>query len=719
MRIHYSSLIVLSFLLHACNSTYSPSTTSSSHKAHKEWRHYLGDSHSSQYASLNQITPENVRQLKVAWTYTPGEADPKGRTQIQCNPLMIGGKLFGSTAHLHFFALDAQTGQELWSFDPAEGDLTLGGLGVNRGLMYWEEGEDSRILCTAGSYLFALDAETGIPITSFGDSGKVSLKTGLGEAAQSLIVLSNTPGVVYQDIVIIGTRVNEALPAAPGHIRAFDVRTGELRWLFHTIPQPGEYGYDTWPESAHTYIGGANSWSGMSLDEERGIVYIPTGSAAADFYGGNRKGANLFANCILALDAETGERIWHYQTVHHDIWDRDLPAPPNLLTVSLEGKEIDVVAQITKSGFVFVLDRETGEPLFPVEEVPSPSSDLAGEEAWPTQPIPVKPLPFARQYFTEDSISRITAESYQQIKERLAEVKTGKQFIPPSEEGTIIFPGFDGGGEWGGAAVDPETGWMYVNANEMPWILTMFKLLPEGEGTGLIAGRNSYTRFCASCHGVDRKGGSFMGEIPSLEEVEAKLNLQEIVQIVQNGKGVMPAFSWMKEERIAEITRYLFASDAERSDLPTAKQSKNSGEVDYGHTGYNRFTDKDGYPAIKPPWGTLNAINLNTGEMEWKIPLGELEELTQKGIDPTGTENYGGPVVTQGGLIFIAATKDEKFRAFDKRTGELLWETQLPAGGYATPSTYEIAGKQYVVIACGGGKMGTPSGNSYVAFTLP
>ena len=713
-----SFFLLIPLLLYACSSP-SEGPVSRTSAANKEWGYYLGDPHSSQYSQLDQITPENVKTLEVAWTYSPGETDPNGRTQIQCNPLMIGGKLFGSTAQLHFFALDAQSGQELWSFDPAGGDITQGGLGVNRGLMYWESGEEKRILCTAGSYLYALDAETGNIISSFGDSGKVSLKTGLGEASKSLIVLSNTPGVVYKDIVIIGTRVNEALPAAPGHIRAFDVRTGELRWIFHTIPQPGEYGYDTWPEEAHTYIGGANSWSGMSLDRDRGIVFIPTGSAAADFYGGNRKGANLFANCILALNAESGERIWHYQTIHHDIWDRDLPAPPNLVTVTHGGKKIDAVAQITKSGFVFVLDRETGEPLFPVEEVPTPSSELIGEDAWPTQPVPVKPQPFARQLFTEDSISRITEGSYPLIQQRLGEVKTGRQFIPPSEEGTIIFPGFDGGGEWGGAAVDPESGWMYVNANEMPWILTMFKLLPEGEGTGLMAGRNSYTRFCASCHGVDRKGGSFMGEIPSLEAIKSRLTLQDIIHIVQKGKGVMPAFSWMKEDRIEEITQFLFASEAERSALPSAGETSQSEEIAYGHTGYNRFTDEEGYPAIKPPWGTLNAINLNTGEIEWKIPLGELEELTQRGIPPTGTENYGGPVVTKGGLIFIAATKDEKFRAFDKQSGELLWETQLPAGGYATPATYEIAGKQYVVIACGGGKMGTPSGNSYVAFALP
>ena len=678
-----------------------------------------GDKGSSQYSHLNQVTKENVSTLEIAWTYANKGADPDGRSQIQCNPLVISGVLYGSTAKLHFFAVNGATGEEIWRINPFGEGEEASPFGVNRGLMYWESGEDKRILCTAGPYILAVDAETGNPIPTFGKEGKVSLHEGLGEKAQNLVVLANTPGVIYKDLLIIGMRVSEGLPAAPGHIRAFNVRSGELEWIFHTIPQPGEYGYETWPEEAYTYIGGANSWSGMSLDEERGIVFVPTGSAAADFYGGNRKGENLFANCLIALDAETGERIWHYQTVHHDIWDRDLPAPPNLLTVTHQGKEIDAVAQITKSGFVFLFERETGKPLFPIEERPFPSSDLKGESAWETQPIPLKPPPFARQFFTQDSISQISSNAHQKMVERLSEVRTGQQFIPPSEEGTMIFPGFDGGGEWGGAAVDPTSNWMYVNANEMPWILTMFELLPEETANDLLSGRNSYVRHCASCHGTDRKGGSYMGEIPSLEGISSRLSAQLLSQTIQKGKGVMPAFGWMKEKQVQNISKFLLASQKEILELPDQKPSAAVGEeILYGHTGYNRFKDANGYPAIKPPWGTLNAIDLNKGEIVWKIPLGEFEELSKQGIPPTGTENYGGPVVTAGGLIFIAATQDEKFRAFDKENGELLWEAQLPAGGYATPSTYEVNGKQYVVIACGGGKMGTPSGDSYVAFAL-
>ncbi len=687
--------------------------------AGKNWPSYLGNKGSSQYSILKQINSTNVHQLVKAWEYDSGERDPQNRSQIQCNPLIIDGILYGSTPKMKIFALNAADGTLLWTFDPYEGQ-EASSLGVNRGLTYWKSGDDQRLLCATGSWLYALNPENGQLISTFGTNGKVDLYQGLERDVTGLDVLANTPGVIFNNLLILGMRLSETNPAAPGHIRAYNVISGEIEWIFHTIPQPGEFGYDTWPEDSWKRAGGANAWAGMSVDEDRGIVFVPTGSATSDFYGGDRKGENLFANCLIALDANTGERIWHFQTVHHDIWDRDLPAPPNLVTVTHKGKRIDAVAQITKSGFVFLFDRDNGTPLFPIEEISVPNSDLKGEEAWPTQPVPLAPPPFARQYFNAEDASDISEQVNEKIKARLAEVRTGKRFIPPSLEGTVIFPGFDGGGEWGGAAFDPSSGWLYVNANEMPWILTMFEIFPDDENNAMSLGRNSYVRYCSSCHGLNRKGGSYMGEIPSLENVKAKKTKEEIMQMILNGKGVMPGFPWLGEDRVTAIADFLIESQVEDNPvLQVAQEAPTNRIPQFAHTGYNRFKDENGYPAIKPPWGTLNAIDLNKGEIVWKVPLGEFEELTKKGIPPTGTENYGGPVVTAGDLIFIAASRDEKFRAFDKHTGEILWETQLPAGGYATPSTYSVDGKQYVVIACGGGKMGTKSGSSYVAFSLP
>ena len=430
---------------------------------YKEWSAYLGDAGSSQYSELTQITTENVDKLEVAWTYDTGDMRENNRSQIQCNPIVVGSVLYASSPRLKIFALHAATGKAIWTFDPfaviTEENKRASTLGVNRGLMYWEEGEEKRILFAAGFHLYSLDAVTGKPDTVFGKNGRINMKEGLDQDVSGLYVLANTPGIIYKDLLILGTMVSEGNDAAPGHIRAYNVRTGEREWIFHTIPHPGEYGYETWPEDAWNKVGGANCWAGMSLDKERGVVYIPTGTASFDFSGGNRLGQNLFANCIIALNAETGERLWHFQTVHHDIWDRDLPCPPNLVTIHHEGRSIDVVAQVTKSGHVYVLDRDTGEPIFPVEERPYPPSDLDGEEAWPTQPLPLQPPPFARQVFTENDITNISAQAHKYILERFKKSRAGGQFIPPSLEGTILLPGFDGGGEWGGSAHDPTRGY--------------------------------------------------------------------------------------------------------------------------------------------------------------------------------------------------------------------------------------------------------------------
>ena len=696
---------------------------------YKTWETYLGDKTASHYSSLSQIDSSNVKQLKIAWQYHTGDADAQTHSQIQCNPIIINGVLFGTSPKLKLFALDAATGKQKWLFDPFADTTKKAEVNANRGVTYWKDGDDKRIFFSAGSFLYAINAETGQLILSFGNQGKIDLHDGLDRDVKSLYVVSTTPGAIYKDLLILGTRVAEGGDAAPGHIRAYDVRTGKRKWIFHTIPQPGEYGYDSWEnKDAWKYIGGVNNWAGMTVDEKRGVVYLSIGSATFDFYGGLRKGDGLFADCVLALDAASGKYIWHFQTVHHDLWDRDPPAPPNLVTINRDGKKIDAVAQITKSGFVFILNRDDGKPLFKVNEVPVPhSSTLLGEQPSPTQPVPELPKPFAAQTFTEADINPLVpASSQAAVKKKLAQIETGNMWLPPSEKGTLILPGFDGGGEWGGAAYDPSTGFLYVNANQVPWILTMIKVSKEegtAEKTMLSYGQKVYVNNCMSCHGTERQGNA---SYPSLQHIEKKYTATQVLDIVDNGRRMMPSFRQIDSSRKKALIAYLFNLKKEgavifkgNAEKEVIGNTEKSPFVPYTMTGYNKFRTPEGYPANKPPWGTLTAINLNTGQTIWHNPLGEYPELTKKGIPPTGTENYGGAVVTSGGLLFIAATSDKKFRVFNKTNGKLLWETQLPAAGFATPSTYQVNGKQYVVIACGGGKLESSSGDTYLAFALP
>lgn len=678
------------------------------------WSGYLGGNGTNQYSPLAQINIENVKELKVAWTYSSNDKNENNRSQIQCNPLVVDGIIYGSTPTMKFFALDAKTGEELWLFNPFEEDYKLFGMGVNRGLCMWQNGTEKKLLFTAGSFIYALDAQTGKPITTFGNNGKVDMHDGLGRDVSDLFIVSNSPGIIYDDLLIMGNRVSESIGAAPGHIRAYNVHSGKQEWIFHTIPHPDEPGNETWPKDAWKTSGGANAWSGMSLDEKRGIVFVPTGSASFDFYGGDRKGDNLYANCVLALNAKTGEKIWHYQTVHHDLWDRDLPCPPNLVQVEKEGKMVDAVAQVTKSSLIFLLDRETGKPLFPIEEKEFPASLLKGESASKTQPIPTLPKPFSRTQFLESDITNRSPEANSYVEAIWKNVLKG-DYVPPSEQGAILIPGLDGGGEWGGGSFDPETQNLYINASEMPWIIQMLPYTKEKDGLLATEGMNLYKTQCQVCHGVDLKGAS-IHTVPSLVDVEKRLNEGEIIAIIKNGKGMMPAFANLEENKIKAIAAFLTKSKEKIQDREEEVSNKNDWPYPYVFGGYKRFTDPDGYPAITTPWGTLNAINLKTGELTWKVPLGNFDELESE--VPTGRENYGGPVVTAGGLIFIGATGDEKFRVFNKFNGDLLFETDLPAGAYATPSVYAVDGKQYVVIACGGGKIGTKSGDKYVAFSL-
>ena len=698
------------------------------------WSSYLGDKSVSHYSSLQQIDTANVNHLKVAWEYHTGDADLKTHSQIECNPLIIEGILYGTSPQLKLFSLDAATGKANWVFDPFSGSEERK-LNLSRGVAYWSDDDSSRIFYTAGPYLYAIEATTGKLIPTFGDQGKIDLHDGLDRDVRDLFVTASSPGIIYKDLLIIGIRVAESGDVAPGHIRAYDVHTGKRKWIFHTIPHPGEPGYDTWEnKDAWKYTGGANSWPGMSLDEKRGVVYASTGSATYDFWGGLRKGQNLFANCILALDAATGKYIWHYQTVHHDLWDMDNPAPPNLVTINREGKKIDAVAQITKTGFVFVLDRDRGKPLFPVDEVQVPdSSTLAGEKPWPTQPVPRLPKPFALTVFTEAEINPFVPDSSQAVvRRRLAQLSngnnlpTGNKFLKTNKKGSIVFPGFGGGGEWGGAAYDPGTGFLYINANQIPCELTILKKeAKDKRNTTMVAhGERVYVNNCMNCHGPNREGNE---SYPSLQHIDKKYSVLQVLGIIDNGRRMMPSFKQIGANDKKALLTFLMNQKKEGQTAftisPGTKGMNNAPDkspfIPYTMTGYIRIKTPEGYPGNKPPWGTLTAINLNTGEKVWENPLGEYKELTKRGIPVTGTSNYGGAAITSGGLIFIAATLDGKFRAFNKRTGQLLWETDLPAAGFATPSTYEVNGKQYVVLACGGGMLDTASGDTYVAFALP
>jgi quinoprotein glucose dehydrogenase len=694
---------------------------------HTTWEIYNGSRQNLHYSELAEIDTSNVAQLQVAWVFHTGDADTAKFSQIQCNPIIVDSVMYVTSPTLRLFALHAGTGEKIWEFNPDSLYRNSASyhfiLNNSRGVTYWTDGkEDRRIFFVASSYLHCIDARTGRLITGFGDQGKLDLHEGLGRDVKDLFITATSPGIIYKDLYILGSRVDEGPAAAPGHIRAFDVRTGRLQWVFHTIPQPGEYGYETWEDSiAYKHIGGANSWSGFSLDEKRGILFAPTGSASFDFYGGKRRGQNLFANCLLALDAATGKRIWHFQFIHHDVWDWDTPSAPALVTIRKDGKSIDAVAQTTKHGMVWLFERETGQPVYPINEVPVDTvTPLVNEKLWPTQPIPSFSKPFVRQGFTASDLNPYLPDtSIARLQKELQGYRYGKMFIPPGKTTAIEFPGFDGGAEWGGPSVDPETGILYVNANEMGWLLTIRDIKPGAakKETYGQAGMRLYQQHCVSCHGGDRKGS---GNYPTLIGIGKKYSTPEAVELLNSGRRMMPSFRHIGDEEKKAIVAYVLETKEQSGAFKAPQQPVDTfRNLPYGMTGYYKFLSPEGYPAIAPPWGTLTAIDLNTGEHIWKQPLGEYPELKARGIPATGTENYGGSVVTAGGLLFIAAARDGKIRAFNKRSGQLLWEYDLPAPGFATPAVYELNGKQYLVVACGGGKLHTRSGDAYVAFALP
>ena len=782
----------------------------------EDWPITSGPASGDRYSSLAQINRTNVKDLQVAWQFDTGEAGP-----IQTTPIIINSILYAATTSQKIFALDAATGKQLWRFDRGpKGTQPI------RGVTWWKDGTNGRILAGITHFLYELDAKTGEPVTTFGDRGRVDMRNDLGDDPSKLAVALTSPGVVFGDLIILGFRAPETHPAPRGDIRAYDLHTGKLRWAFHTIPHPGEPGYETWPKDAWKTAGAANNWAGMTVDYDRGIVYVPTGSAVDDFYGADRLGNNLFSDCLLALDARTGKLLWYFQGVHHDLWDRDFPAAPVLLTVNRDGHRIDAVAQTSKQGFVYVFDRVTGKPLFPIAEKPYPPSTVPGEVASPTQPLPLTPEPFARQLLTEDMLTNRTPDSHAWALKEFRTFTSAGQFVPfNTHNQTIVFPGFDGGAEWGGAAADRATGVLYVNSSDVANTGGLIEVKPT---RGI--GARTYMAQCAVCHGIERTGSppqfpaltdvsqrlsdaqietlihSGKGRMPSFPNVRdtrlhalleylrtgediaipgetaesdttestavhtgargapgedqrgadsyavhcaichgdntegiqpgfppligvgQRLSTRQILDIIENGKGRMPAFRNLSEPETNSLLRYLAAEDlstqpaqssaSEKKELATAAQEQ---ESRFRFTGYRMFLDPEGYPAIVPPWGTLNAIDLNTGKYLWKIPLGNYPELAAKGLKDTGTENYGGPIVTASGIVFIAATNfDHTIRAFDSRTGTLLWQGDLPYAGNATPATYMVDGRQYVVIATSNARNPKgPQGAAYVAFALP
>ncbi|MBI4324172.1 MAG: PQQ-binding-like beta-propeller repeat protein [Chloroflexi bacterium] len=653
------------------------------------WHRSHGDSGGTRYSALDQINRRNVADLQVAWVYHSKD----GAGNIQCNPIIANGILFAPTPGKHIVAVQAETGAELWRFQPEDRPAF-------RGLIYWPgcEGAGERVMFCAGKFLYALQPHTGRPVADFGQSGRVLLP---GNAQGDFGAATAAPAIFERTIIV---------PGFEKDVWAFDAATGEHRWTFHTVPHPGEFGYETW-DRAESYS--ANCWGGMALDEARGIAYITTGSPKENFIGVWHRGQNLFANCVVALDARTGRRLWHFQEIGHDLWDLDIPAPPNLATITRDGRRVDVVAAVTKIGNTLLLDRLTGRPVFPFRLRRAPTSDLHGEETWPYQPDVELPEPFAKQEFTDHDITDRSEEATDYVMGRFKSATTG-WFRPFSEGKMNLYFGLHGGAEWTGACVDPATGRLYVSANHIPWIISVFRDddPPDDPHAPKTRGQLVFEQTCAQCHGTNRVG---IGTAPPLRGLRHRLTDEAVTNQVRSGKNAMPAHPDMSEADLRALVDFLMLRDRPLPPAPAKTERPR-----YSFNGYPKFLDHEGYPASKPPWGTLNCLDLNTGRLVWKVPLGEDEELAAQGVKKTGTENFGGAIVTAGGLVFCAGTRDSRIRAFDKETGQELWSARLPWVGSAPPAAYQVNGRQFVVIAATGGcKLGTPVGDAYVAFALP
>lgn len=732
------------------------------------WTDYGGGPDQSKYVIAEDINKNTVAQLDVAWTYPTEDS-----RVYQWNPIIVDTFMYVLAKNSSLVALNAKTGKEIWIHANLRG---IAGRGIN----YWEskDRKDRRLLFQMNNYLQAIDALTGKSILSFGNNGLVDLKEGLDRDPNTVgRVQSGTPGKIFENLLLLGSSPGESYVSMPGYCRAYDVITGKLVWVFHTIPQPGEYGYDTWPKDAYKYVGGVNTWGEISVDEKRGIAYFPLGSPTYDYYGGDRIGSNLFGNCLLALDARTGKRLWHYQTVHHDLWDYDLSAAPQLITVNHDGKKVDAVALAGKNGFLYVFNRETGEPLWPIEERPVMQSDVPGEQSWPTQPFPTVVPPFNRQKITSADLDPYFLSDSERIswKNRIDTVPTGL-FVPLStKRETFAIPGAVGGASWGSTAAIPEKGLVFVRSIDYPSVYgKLFKKSPptkeELEASQKIASAQSlYTSTCMSCHGADRRGG--VG--PELRTLKDKMNVKEFQQLISNGKGEMPAFAHLKEEDVKGLYNYLVTTTggggpafggptgpvkitgpvvdsggapgglAPRPVTGPAGSMARAGEYGIPYPeGSNAPADRYFIPGgyglsypyiITPPWSTITAYDLNTGTIKWQVPIGTDEEAAKQGRTNTGVlrAQRQSMIVTSSGVLFCTG-KDGKVYAFDVDNGKELWSYKLPTGTEGIPALYQIEGKSYLVVCSStplrfgrdDSEDNASSGpannkNSYVVFALP
>jgi quinoprotein glucose dehydrogenase len=724
-------------------------------RSDKWWWDNLGGPDSASFARLDRIKKSNVAQLDVAWTYPYAQAG--------FNPIVVDDVLYTAGREGALVALDAATGDEIWIHEDLRGM-------TSRGVNYWqsEDGSDRRLFFLINNFLQAIDAKTGQSVLTFGQGGVVNLRDGLLRG-EYMGWSSNSPGKIWRNLLILGSTTGEAFISPPGDIRAYDVVTGKLAWQFHTVPQPGEFGYETWPKDAWKYVGGANNWGSMSVDDERGIVYVPTGSATYDFYGGDRHGANLFANCLLALDAKTGKRLWHFQTVHHDLWDLDNVSAPQLITVRHNGRRIDAVAHAGKTGFLYVFNRVTGEPLWPIEERPVPKSTAPGEMAYPTQPFPTRPVPFARQSFGVDDVNPwlLKPDEYQAMRDRVAKALNGQGpqgglFVPPGvDRDAVSMPGNQGGSNWGTTAANPDKGLVFVvNVNQLALLkledVTTRRREGAESGPSPQVGAGVYRDSCQVCHGANLQGSG--AGVPSLVGVTDRMSEDAIRAIITGGRGLMRPVPGLSSEQMASLVAFLALTNpnrtaggrgAETPNLPPGPVVARGGAprpalpargLGTPYPGVGGNAGNYGYPegvevpptrymseygvlasATKPPYTTITAYDLNTGDIRWQVPNGDHAPTIAAG-GPSNTGGLGarnGLVATRGGLVFHAGG-DGKFRAYDEDTGKVLWTGTFAGNAPGVPVSYESRGRQFVVMIAwqaNAPPAGTPTG--MIAFALP